>query len=690
MNLIPQNVKHTIHNAKNNSEYDKSTFAEASADKHAGHSVNVFARKFWISLVLTIPVLLYSELPKRFFGWTAPEFPGSDYLSLILGSIIFFYGGMIFLQNAFRELRARLPGMMTLIALAITVAYAYSATVVFIPGSHTLFWESATLITIMLLGHWVEMRAVQGAQGALKELSKLLPDKAEVIRDGEIKMISIKDLGIGDIIVIKPGAKVPADGIVVDGRSEINEAMITGESRPVLKIKDTEIIAGTINSGDGMLRAKVSKIGASTFLAGVMRLVAQAQASKSRLQLLSDRAAYYLTLVAVGAGMATFFAWSYYGQNVAFAVTRTVAVLVIACPHALGLAIPLVASISTSLAATKGFLVKKRSALELARNIDTVIFDKTGTLTKGEFGVESVILNENAAYRTDEDGLLRIVASVDANSEHFVSMAIVKKAKEKNLELFETKEFKRLPGLGVSGIVDGYEVMAGGEALIADREFSLSEEFINRKRELAAKGKTIIYVIIGQDLAGAIILGDVIREESREAVNGLKKLGKKVVMLTGDSEEVAQWAAKELGINEFFAKVLPQNKVEKIKFLQNEGRKVAMVGDGINDAPALTQADLGIAIGAGTNIAVESAGIILVRNNPRDVVKIIDLSKETYSKMLQNLFWATGYNVIALPLAAGVLAPKGILLEPAFSAVLMSLSTVIVALNALLLRSKKL
>lgn len=675
-----------------------------SEDKHAGHSVNIFARKFWVSLVLTFPILLYSELPERFLGWTAPEFAGSDYFLLVLGSIIFFYGGLIFLQGAFRELRARLPGMMTLIGLAITVAYAYSIIVTFIPGYHTIFWELATLITIMLLGHWMEMRAVQGAQGALRELSKLLPDKAEVIRNGAAETISVKDLKIGNIVLVKPGAKVPADGVVIDGRSEINEAMITGESRPVLKVKDVEVIAGTINSGDGTIRARVSKIGESTFLAGVMRLVVEAQASKSRLQLLSDRAAYYLTLVAIIAGTATFLFWSYYGQDIAFAITRTVAVLVIACPHALGLAIPLVASISTSLASTNGFLVKKRVALEMARDVDTVIFDKTGTLTKGEFGVESVVLNENAAFKMDEDKILQMAASVDVNSEHFVSTAIVKRAKEKNIGLLETKNFKRLPGRGVFGVVNGLEIIAGGEALLVDEKFALSDEFNNRKGELAVKGKTIIYVIVGRELTGAIVLGDIIREESREAVKDLKKSGKKVVMLTGDSEEVARWAAKELGIDEYYAKVLPGEKAEIIKQIQSgefenwelkienfrRERVVAMVGDGINDAPALTQADLGIAIGAGTNVAIESAGIILVKNDPRDVVKIINLSKATYSKMVQNLFWATGYNIVALPLAAGVLASQGILLQPALSALFMSLSTVIVAVNALFLRSSKL
>ena len=659
-------------------------------DKHAGHKVNIFARKFWVSLVLSIPVVLYSELPERFLGWRAPEFSGSLYVPLILGSIVFFYGGLIFLQSAVRELKAKLPGMMTLIAVAISVAYSYSVAITFVGGGHTLFWELTTLVTIMLLGHWMEMKAVQGAQGALRELSRLLPDRAEVVRNGKTETILLSELKIGDIVFIRPGSKIPADGVVVEGAAEMNESMITGESAPVEKSVGSKVIAGTVSGGDGALKVKVNELGEHTFLAGVMRLVAEAQASKSRLQLLSDKAAYYLTIVAIISGIVTFAAWTYAGSNSAFAIARVVAVLVVACPHALGLAIPLVASISTSLAARHGFLIRQRSALELARDIDIVVFDKTGTLTEGEYGIEGVFLNENVRTKIDGNKLLQLAASVDVHSEHFVSKAIVKEAQKRQVEFLEAKDFRRLAGKGASAVVNGFNVEVGGESLIADRNLFVSEEFRNRTADASGKGQTVIFVVVDRELAGAVALSDIIRKESREAIRGLKELGVRVAMLTGDSEKVAQWVAKETGIDEYFAKVLPQHKTEKIKVLQQKGNKVAMVGDGINDAPALTQADLGIAIGAGTNVAIESAGIILVKNDPRDIVKIIKLSKATYAKMIQNLFWATGYNVIALPLAAGALAFKGILLQPALAAVLMSFSTVIVALNAVLLKNKRL
>ena len=679
-------------------------------DKHAGHKTNIFARKFWISLALTVPVLLYSELPERFFGWKVPVFTGSEYFPLILGSVIFFYGGLLFLQGAFRELKARLPGMMALIALAITVAYVYSVVVTFLPGYHTLFWELATLITIMLLGHWMEMRAVQGAQGALQELSKLLPDTAEVVRDGRTESISLSELKTGDVVLIRPGSKIPADGIVVEGTAEVNESMITGESAPLDKHLGSKVIAGTVSVGGGALKVEITEIGEQTFLAGVMRLVGQAQASKSRLQLLSDRAAYYLTIVAIIGGAITFFAWMYAGSDMAFAMARVVSVLVIACPHALGLAIPLVASISTSLAARNGFLVRQRSALELAKDIDIVIFDKTGTLTKGEYGVTNIIQNvkiknqnDNAKFKIEENEILRLAASVDNYSEHFVAKAVVKEAGKRELKLAEVQNFQIMPGQGVRGKIhtnklenvdmsdkEEVEIMVGGESVVVENHILVPDEIKSKIETLSGQGKTTIYVTAGSQLLGVIALADVIRDESREAVSELKKMGTKVAMLTGDSEKVARWVAGEMGIDEYFARVLPHQKSEKVKTLQSGGFRVAMVGDGINDAPALTQADLGIAIGAGTNVAIESAGIILVKNDPRDVVKIINLSKATYSKMLQNLFWATGYNVVALPLAAGVLVSKGVLLQPAVGAILMSLSTVIVAFNALLLRGKKL
>lgn len=682
------------------SEKRKAKNEKHEYDKHEGHSTEMFLRKFLASLILTIPVVLYSELPRELFGWVAPSFPGSRYVGFVLGSAIFFYGGWVFLIGAAREIKGRLPGMMTLIAIAISAAYLWSMyAALFTEGEHTLFWELSTLITIMLLGHWIEMKAVSGAQSALKELSKLLPDTAEVIIQNsnlktqnhnsklktETKTVSLSELREGDIVLVRPGAKIPADGIVVEGKSEVNEALVTGESRPVAKEINSEVIAGTIN-GDGFLKVRVTKIGEHTFLAGIMRLVAEAQASKSKLQILADRAAYYLTVIAVAASVITLLAWLLARQDFSFAIARVVAVLVIACPHALGLAVPLVASISTTLAARHGFLVKQRLALESARNIDMVMFDKTGTLTKGEFGVERIIPAEDK----QEKIVLQLAASVDAASEHPVAKAITKEAKERRIELLPVEDFQRVPGKGVQGKIGGETVLVGGEVILGDDGPMFSSLFLDRVQEVAGGGKTVVYAIRGRDLLGAIVLGDIIREESREAIDALREMGIKTAMMTGDSEDVAKWVAGELGIDEYFARVLPGEKAEKVKILQNKGMRVAMVGDGVNDAPALMQADLGIAIGAGTNVAIESAGIILVRNDPRDIVKIIRLSRATYTKMLQNLFWATGYNVVALPLAAGVAAPWGVMLEPALAAVFMSLSTVIVAVNALLLRRKEL
>lgn len=628
--------------------------SHGSNDKHAGHSTRQFFRTFWRSLVLTIPVVLYSDVVQMVSGWTAPSFPGSGYLPLVLGSVVFFDGGLIFLRSAWREIWGRLPGMMTLIALAITAAYLWSLYAVF-AGEEALFWELTTLITIMLLGHWLEMRAVSGAQGALKELSKLLPDTAEVVRDGVTREVSLAELVLGDVVVVRPGGKIPADGLIVEGDSDIHESMITGESKPVSKKSGDKVIAGTVN-GDGALRVTVTEIGEKTFLAGVMRLVAEAQASKSRLQILSDRAALYLTGVATTVGVITLVAWLASGAEVGFSVERLVAVLVIACPHALGLAVPLVASISTTKAAHAGFLVKQRLALEAAREVDTVLFDKTGTLTEGEFGVVSVSSIE----------ALSLAAAVDAHSEHPIARGIVAEARSRGVVIPKAENFKRIAGVGAEARVDGRTIFVGHRG-----------------------GAEIVVEADGVGL-GTLVVADRVRPESIEAVRMLGRLGIKTAMITGDSEQVAREVSKELGLDQYFARVLPHEKSEKVKQLQREGRRVAMVGDGINDAPALTQADIGIAIGAGTNVAIESAGIILVRNDPRDIVKIIRLSKMTYRKMIQNLFWATGYNVIAMPLAAGALAWKGILLEPAVAAILMSASTVIVAVNAVMLRRAEL
>lgn len=647
----------------------------------------MFLRKFWVSFVLSIFVVLYSDILQKLFSFTAREFFGSKYIPFIFGSIIFFYGGLIFLLSAWRELKAKLPGMMTLIALSISAAYFYSVFVTLYGQGETLFWELSTLITIMLLGHWIEMKAVSGAQGALKELAKLIPDSAEIILQDKTKIIPISELKAGDIVLIRPGSRVPVDGIVVEGESYADESMITGESVPVPKKIKSEVIAGTIN-GDGALKVNVSKIGENTFLAGVMRLVKEAQASKSRLQILSDKAAYYLTLIAITTGGITFIAWIFtpIGGGVGFAMERLVAVLVIACPHALGLAVPLVASISTTMAARNGFLVKKRLSLELARRINIALFDKTGTLTKGEYGVANIWV----VGVKDEKELLQLAASADSQSEHFISKAIVKKAKEAGAGLLPIFDFIRIPGKGVKGKINGKDVYVGGAAMLEDLNIKIPGNIKNEIEEENKNGKTIIFAMQGIELLGVFALSDIIREESRLAVSELKKLGVKVAMITGDSENVASWVAKELGIDEYFSKVLPQEKSEKVKILQSRGDVVAMIGDGINDAPALTQADVGIAIGAGTNVAIESSGIILVKNDPRDIARVIKLSRLTYKKMIQNLFWATGYNIIAIPLAAGILASYGILLQPAIAAIFMSASMVIVAINAVMLRNNKL
>ena len=672
-------------------EVDNNESHHSGLDKHAGHSTRIFFRKFLVSLALTIPVVFYSDILEKIFGIKAPVFFGSDYLPFIFGSIVFFYGGWVFIRGAIREVQARLPGMMALIGLAVSAAYFYSLFSIVTASGTPLFWELTTLITVMLLGHWLEMRAVSGAQGALKELSKLLPDKAELVLKKvdsgalETKIVLIEELRVDDVVFVRPGGKIPADGVIIEGRSEADESMITGESNPVQKTVDAEVIAGTIN-GDGSLKIRVNKIGKETFLAGVMRLVEEAQASKSRLQILSDRAAFYLTFIAVFSGILTFIVWIVVGADFGTATERLVAVLVIACPHALGLAVPLVASISTTLAARNGFLVRQRLALEIARKVNIVLFDKTGTLTKGEYGVDKVWV----VTAKDEKEVLQLAASVDAYSEHFISKAIVKKAKELGGQLFEVTDFARLPGKGIRGKVRGEDIHIGGAAMLEEFRLSLPEELRQKTVEEAKKGKTLIYVIRKTILVGVIALADLIREESRQAVRELEEIGVAVAMITGDSEEVAKWVAQELGIKEVFSRVLPQDKSLRVRLLQESGFLVAMVGDGINDAPALTQADLGIAIGAGTNVAIESAGIILVKSDPRDIVKIIKLSRRTYSKMLQNLFWATGYNIVALPLAAGALAFRGILLQPALAAVFMSLSTVIVAINALLLKKKNL
>lgn len=651
-------------------------------DKHAGHNPNMFKQKFWLSLLLTVPTLLFSHTVQGWFGFEL-MFPGSEYIPALFGIIIFFYGGLVFLKSAKAELAAKQPGMMTLISMAITVAFVYSVLVTLkLVNGMDFWWELATLVTIMLLGHWLEMASVENAQGALNELAKLLPDEAEIVENGTSRTVPINDLRAGDTILVRPGSSVPVDGKVIKGESEVNESMLTGESKPVKKTVGSEVIGGTINAS-GALTLEVTRTGSETALAGIMKLVEDAQTSKSKTQVLADKAAFYLTFIALGAALITWIGWWIAGASADFIFERVVTVLVIACPHALGLAIPLVTAISTTLAAKNGLLVRERMALEAARNIDVILFDKTGTLTRGEQGVVDVV-------GKDKKAILALAASVENESEHPIARAIVHSAVEQGLSLERTNGFSALSGRGAQAEVGGRLLHIGGPRLIEELQAAVPQEVRQAAEIASAEGKTVVYLIENKVVKGAIMLADVIREESKDAVAGLHAMGKRVAMLTGDSEGVAAWVSKELGITEYFAEVLPEHKAETVKKLQADGSRVAMVGDGVNDAPALTQADIGIAIGAGTDVAIESAGIVLASSDPRGVAKIVKLSKRTYSKMLQNLAWATGYNALAIPLAAGVTSALGFVLSPALGAVLMSLSTIIVAINAQFLRNIKL
>ena len=648
---------------------------------HSGHEV-MFRRRFWVSLALSIPVLAFSPTLQGWLGYTLPSFPGSQWITPIFAIVIFFYGGLPFLQLAAPELRNRQPGMMTLISLAITVAFVYSLASLFMDQATSFFWELVTLIDIMLLGHWIEMRSVRQASSALDELAKLMPDIAERIEpDGSTVQVPVSQLAKGDLLLVRPGASVPSDGEVADGESSVNEAMITGESRSVDKALGDAVIAGTIN-GDGSLRVRVTATGEDTALAGIMRLVREAQQSKSNTQLLADKASGWLFYVAIGVAVITAIAWVVaVGFNVEV-VARAATVLVIACPHALGLAVPLVVAITTSLAARNGILVRNRLALEEAREIDTVMFDKTGTLTRGEFGVVAMVAGDG----WDEDDALALAAAVEGDSEHTIARGIRQSAEERDLALPEIGSFEAIKGRGVRAERGEHTVHVGGPRLLEMLELELAERLRIFSDQENNKGQTVVYLVQDGAVAAAFSLADVIRPESKQVVEKLHEMGVQVAMLTGDSEAVARTVAEELGIDQYFAEVLPENKDQKVIELQRQGKRVAMVGDGVNDAPALTRADVGIASGSGTDVAIESAGIILVRSNPLDVVNVIQLSRASYRKMIQNLVWATGYNIIALPLAAGVLAPWGILLSPAVGALLMSLSTVIVAINAQLLR----
>ena len=652
---------------------------------HGGHGAHgdhaaQFRDRFWWSLVLSVPVVVYSGMVQEWLGFTPPQFPGSQWVAPVLGTVVFLYGGRPFLEGGLAELRSRQPGMMLLISLAILVAFGASLATVFGAFDLEFWWELSLLIVIMLLGHWLEMRALGQASSALDALAALLPDEADLVTPQGTHTVPIHDLAVGDLVLVRPGGRVPADGAVAEGAAELDESMITGESRPVPKGPGGRVVAGTVVT-DSALRVRVEAVGEETALAGIRRLVEQAQTSRSRAQALADRAAAMLFYFAVGAGLITMAVWLALGEPEQ-AIERTVTVLVIACPHALGLAIPLVIAIATGLAARSGILVKDRLALERMRTVDTVLFDKTGTLTKGEPTVSGLV-----AVDGDEDRLLRLAAAVEADSEHPLARAIVVAARPQAVgELPAAGGFRSMTGRGVQATVDGAAVAVGGPALLRELQVAEPEVLADQVDAWKRRGATVLYVVREDKVMGALSLEDAVRPESRQAVSELHRLGKRVVMLTGDARQVAEAVAAELGVDEVFAEVLPEDKDAAVADLQGRGLQVAMVGDGVNDAPALARADVGIAIGAGTDVAIESAGIVLVSDDPRGVVGVIRLSRASYTKMLQNLGWATGYNLLAVPLAAGALAWAGITLAPALGAVLMSASTIVVALNAQLLR----
>jgi len=681
----------TGHDMSQHGEHD--IRSEHDMGKHSGHAgmsaqgghgshhammVADFRKRFWVSLLLTIPVLLLSPRIQDLLNVEETiNFSGDSYVLFVLSTIIFLYGGYPFLKGIYDELSKKAPGMMTLIALAISVAYVYSSAVVFGLEGDVFFWELATLVDVMLLGHWMEMRSIMAASSALEEMARLMPSEAhKVMQDGSITDVPISELEAGDKVLIKPGEKIPADGKIIEGESSVNEAMLTGESTPVQKQTDAMVIGGSVN-GEGSITVEVQKTGEDSYLSQMTELVRQAQESKSRTQNLADRAAFWLTIIAISVGLLTLSVWlGVVRKDFVFALSRMVTVMVITCPHALGLAIPLVVSVSTSVSAKSGLLIKNRDGFEQARNVQAILFDKTGTLTRGEFGVADII---SLNGKMDDREILKYAASVESHSEHPIARGIVSSAEE----TFSVEDFKSIAGKGAQGKVEGRDIKTVSPGYLKENGIEVNDE---RIRKLSSQGKTVIYVLIDGELTGAIALADIIREESREAIAELKEMGIRCMMITGDNKQVAGWVAGEIGLDEYFAEVLPGEKAEKVKEVQSRGLVVAMTGDGVNDAPALAQADVGIAIGAGTDVAVATADVILVRSNPRDVVSIIKLSKATYRKMLQNLGWATGYNVVAIPLAAGVAYSAGVLLDPAVGAALMALSTIIVAINASFLK----
>jgi len=669
-------MNHDNHNHDSDDHHNDDNGGGHSHHEHHKQMVQDFKFRFWWVLALTIPIMALSPMIQTFMGveW---RFTGDSWILAALSTVVYFFGGWPFLSGLYDELKKKQPGMMTLIGLAISIAYLYSTAVVFGFEGDLLYWELSTLVGIMLLGHWIEMRSVMSASSALEELAELLPGEAHrVNEDGSTEDVPVDELQKGDKVLIKPGEKIPADGNVVKGESSVNEAMLTGESKPVDKSEGDEVIGGSVNE-KGSLTIEISKTGDDSFLSQVMNLVEEAQQSKSRTQDLANRAAFWLTIIAITAGLITFAAWIFFtGQSFDFAMNRTVAVMVITCPHALGLAIPLVVSRSTSIAATNGFLIRDRPAFEQARNLDAVIFDKTGTLTEGTFTVTD-ILNFNDELSDDE--ILKYAASLESNSEHPLAKGIMEKAGD----TWEPDDFNSITGKGIEGTVNGKSVKVVSPGYVKDKDYDYPEDDVEK---ISSQGKTVVFVVIDDQLTGAIALGDQIRESSKTAISALHEMGIECIMLTGDNRQTADYVAGELGIDQVFAEVLPDEKADKVKEVQGQGKKVAMTGDGVNDAPALAQADIGIAIGAGSDVAVETGDIVLVKDNPEDVTALIKLSKATYGKMVQNLWWASGYNIGAIPLAAGVLYAWGIILSPAVGAILMSLSTVIVAVNARFLK----
>ncbi|MCA1009140.1 heavy metal translocating P-type ATPase [Halobacillus halophilus] len=660
-------------------EHDEHGNHEGHEGHDHGSMIEDFKRRFYISLLVTIPILILSPMIQDFIGLEF-SFPYDQYVLFGLATFVFFYGGWPFLKGSIDELKNKNPGMMTLIGLAIVVAYGYSSLVIFGWSGRNFFWELATLIDIMLLGHWIEMKSVMGASNALQELVKLMPNEAHRLNaDGKTEDVPLSELGADDLVLVKPGEKIPVDGIITEGKSAIDESMLTGESVPVEKGKDHEVIGGSINK-EGSLTIQVQKTGDDTYLSQVITLVQEAQNSKSRAQDFANRAAKWLFYLALVSGISTFIIWMVLGFPFDTAVERMVTVMVITCPHALGLAAPLVVAVSTSLSAKQGLLIRNRTQFENARNIDAVIFDKTGTLTKGEFGVTDIVPQES--FETNQ--LLYWAASVEQNSEHPLAQGILDKAQQETVSLSKVEEFESMTGQGLQGKVENRLVKVVSPGYVQDKGYSYDTKTFN---SLSEEGKTVVFVLIDQNYAGMIALADMVRESAKETVAELKKNNIRSVMLTGDNQKVADWVAKQIGIDEVYAEVMPDHKSDQVKKIQDEGRKVAMTGDGINDAPALATADVGIAIGSGTDVAVETADIVLVKSNPKDILSILKLSKNTYKKMVQNLWWAAGYNIFAIPLAAGVLAPVGIVLSPAVGAILMSFSTVVVAINAKLLKA---